>query len=159
MAQQPSKWSHQKTRSAYFPGWKKAPKCTGWTITGPKHCPAAFLTQRSPVYNVLWSVWQKMSKYRQHRTCNTHRAEPIEKSLMFDPIKGCTEINLHNPCLLCTHSPMHFEVYGTHTKVHYRGHGTRIWSSYIISIIMTHCFHKRNNKLMNLWEIGLFHIV
>ena len=34
---QPSKWSHQHNRSAYFPKWKKAPKCTGGTITCPKH--------------------------------------------------------------------------------------------------------------------------
>ena len=32
MAQQPSKWSHQRKRSTYFPEWKKAPKCTGGTI-------------------------------------------------------------------------------------------------------------------------------
>ena len=46
MAQQPSKWSHQHNRSAYFPKWKKAPKCTWGAITGPKHCPAALLIQR-----------------------------------------------------------------------------------------------------------------
>ena len=33
-AQQPSKWSHQHNGSAYFPKWKKVPKCTGGTITG-----------------------------------------------------------------------------------------------------------------------------
>ena len=32
---------HKHYRSAYFPEWKKAPKCTGGTITGPKHFPAA----------------------------------------------------------------------------------------------------------------------
>ena len=46
MAQQPSKWSHQHNRSAYFPKWKKDPKCTGGTITGPKYCPAALLIHR-----------------------------------------------------------------------------------------------------------------
>ena len=43
MAQQPSKWSHQQNRSAYSPKWKKADKCTGGTITGPKHFPVALL--------------------------------------------------------------------------------------------------------------------
>ena len=37
-------------RSAYFPQWKKAPECTGGTIRSPKHCPAALLIQRQPVY-------------------------------------------------------------------------------------------------------------
>ena len=41
-----SKWSHQHYWFAYFQEWKKAPKCTGGTITGPKHCAAALLTQR-----------------------------------------------------------------------------------------------------------------
>ena len=55
---------------------------------------------------MLWSVWQKLFQYRQHRTSNTHRTEPIENALMGNPIKGCTEINLHNsrllPTLQCT---------------------------------------------------------
>ena len=38
----------------------------------------------------------------KHRTSNTHRAELIENALMVDPIKGCTEINLHDPSLLPT---------------------------------------------------------
>ena len=50
-AQQPSKWSHQHNWSAYFPKWKNAPKCTGETLTGPKHCPAAFLIHHYPVYS------------------------------------------------------------------------------------------------------------
>ena len=41
----PSNWSHQHIRSAYFPKSKKAPKCTGGTITGPKHFAAALLIQ------------------------------------------------------------------------------------------------------------------
>ena len=32
----------------------------------------------------------------------THRAELIENTQMVDPIKGCTEINLHDPSLLPT---------------------------------------------------------
>ena len=36
-AQQTSKWSHQHNRSAYFPDCEKPTKCTGGTITGPKH--------------------------------------------------------------------------------------------------------------------------
>ena len=52
MAQQPSTWNHQHNRSAYFPKWKKAPKCTGGAITGPKQCPpnttlTSFLLQPS----------------------------------------------------------------------------------------------------------------
>ena len=35
MAQHPSKWSHQHYRSAYFPKWKKAPKCRR-NNNGPK---------------------------------------------------------------------------------------------------------------------------
>ena len=30
---------------------QKAPKCTGGTITGPEHFPAALLIQRQPVYS------------------------------------------------------------------------------------------------------------
>ena len=30
---------------AYSPEWKKAPRCIGGTIMGPKHCPAALLTR------------------------------------------------------------------------------------------------------------------
>ena len=41
-------------------------------------------------------------QYRQHRTSNTNRAELIENALMVDPIKFCTEINLHDPSLLPT---------------------------------------------------------
>ena len=36
MAQQRSNWSYQYNRSAYFPKWKKALKCTGETIMGSK---------------------------------------------------------------------------------------------------------------------------
>ena len=43
MAQQLSKWSHRHNRSAYSPKWKKAPRCIGGTITGPKHWPVALL--------------------------------------------------------------------------------------------------------------------
>ena len=38
----------------------------------------------------------------KHRTSNTHRAELIENALMVHPIKGCTEISLHDPSLLPT---------------------------------------------------------
>ena len=37
---------HRHNRSAYSTEWKKALRCTGATITGPKHCPAALLTGR-----------------------------------------------------------------------------------------------------------------
>ena len=53
-------------------------------------------------HNVLWSFWQKLCQFRQHRTSNSHRAEPIENAMMVNPIKGCTEINLHDPSLLST---------------------------------------------------------
>ena len=43
--------SPQHNRSAYFPEWKIAPKCTGGTITVPKHCHAALLIQRQPAYS------------------------------------------------------------------------------------------------------------
>ena len=35
----------------------------------------------------------------------------------------------------------------------------RIWNAPVMSIMMTHRFHKQNNKLRNLWEIGLFHVI
>ena len=37
-----------------------------------------------------------------YRTSYTNSAELIENTLMIDPIKGCTEINLHDPSLLPT---------------------------------------------------------
>ena len=43
----------------------------------------------------------ELCHYRQHRACNAHRAL-IENSPMIDLIKGCTEIDLHNPDLLPT---------------------------------------------------------
>ena len=46
MSKQPSNWSHQHNRSAYFKKWKKAQKCTRGIITGPKRCPEALLVQR-----------------------------------------------------------------------------------------------------------------
>ena len=50
---------------------------------------------------VLWSVLSCLNcQYRQDRTSNTHRAEFIENTQMVDPIKGCTEINLHDASLL-----------------------------------------------------------
>ena len=39
MAQQPSKWSHWHNRSGHFQEWEKTSRCTGGTITGPKHFP------------------------------------------------------------------------------------------------------------------------
>ena len=36
--------------AAYFQEWKKAPKCTGGTITGPKHC-SAVLLKHQPAYS------------------------------------------------------------------------------------------------------------
>ena len=38
----------------------------------------------------------------QARTSNTHRAELIENAQMVDPIKSCTEVNLHDLSLLST---------------------------------------------------------
>ena len=45
-ARQLSKWSHRHNGSACSPEWKKAPRCTGGTITGPKPWTATLLTQR-----------------------------------------------------------------------------------------------------------------
>ena len=41
-------------------------------------------------------------QYRQHRTSNIQRTELMHNSLIVDPIKGCTEINLYDPSLLPT---------------------------------------------------------
>ena len=49
---------------------------------------------------MLRSICWKLCQYRLHRTSNTYcRAEFIENSLMVDPIKGCSKINLHYPSL------------------------------------------------------------
>ena len=55
MAQQPSKWSHQHNRSAYFSEWKKAQKCTGRTITGQSGKKMCFILKSPPpeLYNTL----------------------------------------------------------------------------------------------------------
>ena len=50
-----SAWGSIKVESsayqlAYSPEWKKVPRCTEGTITCPKHCPTALLTQHWPVY-------------------------------------------------------------------------------------------------------------
>ena len=105
--------SHQSrvisiTNQLYFPEWKKPPKCTEGTTTISKHCPVHSwknTNQFTPTtihHNVLWSIWQKLCQYRQHRSSNTHRAEPVENALMVNPIKGCTDINLQYPSLLST---------------------------------------------------------
>ena len=49
---------------------------------------------------------------------NTHRAELIEYALIIDPVKGCTEINVHYPSYTA-HTPMQFAVYGSCQKVHH----------------------------------------
>ena len=36
--------SHWYNRLAYSTGWKKAARCTGGSITGPKHCPVALMS-------------------------------------------------------------------------------------------------------------------
>ena len=36
----------------------------------------------------------ELHQYRQHRTSDTHRAEPIENSLVVDPIKSSTGVDL-----------------------------------------------------------------
>ena len=46
ISQQTTKWSHRHNPSVYSSECEKAQRCTGGTITGPKHCPAALLTQR-----------------------------------------------------------------------------------------------------------------
>ena len=43
-----------------------------------------------------------MCQYRQHRTSNSHKAEFKNNTLMVNPIKDRTKINLHDPCLLPT---------------------------------------------------------
>ena len=84
------KVSHRDNRSAYSPEWEKVPRFIGGTITGPKHCLATLLTQNRAVQNTL----------------------------IVNPIKGCTEINLydpsHLPTLQCTLRCMR------HTKIHHR---------------------------------------
>ena len=45
---------------------------------------------------------ETVSIYRQDRTSNTHRAEHIENAKILDPIKGCSEVYLHDPSLLPT---------------------------------------------------------
>ena len=60
--------------------------------------------------------------YYYYITSNTHRSQPIENALMDDPIKGWTEISLHDssllPTLQCTLQCMVHEqksITGTHT--------------------------------------------
>ena len=44
----------------------------------------------------------KLCKYIEDRASNTHRTELTENTLMVDPIKGCAEINLHDPRVMPT---------------------------------------------------------
>ena len=108
MAQQPSKWSHQHNRSAYFPKWKKLlsiqeeqQQAQNTSLRHSWYNINQF-TSTTIHHNLLWSVWWKLCQYRQDRTSNTHRAELLENAQIVDPIKSCTEVNLHDPRLLPT---------------------------------------------------------
>ena len=51
---------------------------------------------RQPSTITCWDRFDRNCQYRQHRT------ELIKNSLMIEAIKGCAEINLHDPSLLQT---------------------------------------------------------
>ena len=92
--------------SAYFPQWKKSvgdeQQLSQNTANQLSWYNINHFTPTTIHHNVLWSVWWKLCQYRQHRTSNTHRAELIVNYLMVNPIKSCTEINLHDSSLLPT---------------------------------------------------------
>ena len=46
--------------------------------------------------------FDELCQCRQHRNSYVHRTELTQNSLMVDPIKGCTEINLYDPSLMPT---------------------------------------------------------
>ena len=74
---------------------------------------ASFLWQQSTI--TFCDRFDRNCHYilTKHQTSNTLRTELIENFPTVDAIKGCSEINLHDPIPLA-HSPMHFAVYGTH---------------------------------------------
>ena len=57
---------------------------------------------RQPSTITCCDRFNRNCQYRQDRTSNTHRAKLIENAQMVDPIKVCTEVNLHDPSLLPT---------------------------------------------------------
>ena len=106
-AKQPSKWSLEHNGSAYFPDWKKAPKCTGGTITGQKTLSCG------THHKTLTSLHRQLStitccdrfdrKYREQRTSNSHRAELIENTLIVGPVWKAA---LKSICTILESSPL-----------------------------------------------------
>ena len=97
--------------------------CTEGKITGQESCGTpdikliSLLRQPSTITSCD-QFRKQLCQYSQHRNFNGHRAELIGgNSRMFDPIKGRSELNLHNPSLQPTRNA--FEVYGTQTKAHH----------------------------------------
>ena len=75
-----------------------------WPKTLPCGTPDTTLTSllQQPSTITCCDRFDRNCQYRQDRTSNTHRAELIENTQMVDPIKGCTEVDLHDPSLLPT---------------------------------------------------------
>ena len=65
-----------------------------------QHSDVTFLKEFQQCLNSRYLTSTCLSLYTLHRTSITQRAEPIENVLTVNPIKGCTEINLHDPSLL-----------------------------------------------------------
>ena len=92
---------------------------------GPKTLPCG--TPDTTLTNLLRHPSTKTNCDRLDKNCvstdntttDTNRAEPMENSLMVDPIKRSAEVYLHNPGLLQA-LQMHSAVYVTHTKAHHK---------------------------------------
>ena len=125
MAQQPSEWSHQHNRSAYFPKWKKNSEVYRRNNNLPKTLP------RGTPDTTLTSLLRQPSTiacYDQFdRNCvNIDTTEPpIPQSRAYRECPdGWPYQRLHwsqsaqsEPL---AHSPMHSAVYGTRTELHHR---------------------------------------
>ena len=104
MAQQSSKWSHQ----LIFQNGKKL-RIVQRNNNGPKTLPCG--TPDTMLTSLLRQPSTITCCDRFDRNCVNMdrtgppiptRAELMENAQMVDPIKGCTEVNLHDPSLLPT---------------------------------------------------------
>ena len=108
MAQQITKWSHRNNRSVHSLEWKNSSEVyrLNNNVSETQSCG----TPDPTLTNLLYQPSTITCCDRFDRNCvniiNTEPPTPtkqhIENSIMVDPMKGCAEINLHDPSLLPT---------------------------------------------------------
>ena len=89
-------------------------------------------------HGILWPIREKLCQNRKHRTSNSHRTEFEENSLMMDPVKSNTRVDLNNPSLLPLSNAMHSMKRETPTEGHHKCQNLWVLGNWVMGGLSNH---------------------